>query len=678
MKTGTFLFLPLSFFIFFIPEVKASDLSLLRSAYRLALSSSNNHRQVQENAVGEANANDAGLHNDRYESNYVAALLWKAFWLKVFIAVLALSVVLLLFYLRLNALKRHCIFLEEDVARQTEGLRSANSILIHKHDEIYKQVSRVIAQQEQILKQNFQLEYRAESLRKLSISKDHLIATLINDLENPVISLSEIAESLKEALPRLSKSEMSSFFKIIHSCSADIHLTLTNLINWNQLQNKDITYRPSDFCIGDVIKDNVVLITKQLTQKEFKIDFQVDDHHKIVADFEMMNAVFRNILTNCIKISSDGIVTIKSAATEKQIIVSMICATNQETIDHCTNILQDNSHFTNIRFGGSLSSLALTIVKEFARINNGRVSIERRGDKILTLNIQLPKSIKEVDLGLIVHDHEISPEKIKDFVKSDDVCVLIVDERAEVRDCLKRIFEPVFKVIEASSGKEGLEMAIRYKPSVILAEVALPDMDGFQLCRAVKRTASTNQIPFVFLTNEWTEECKHQGHLAGASEYITKPISKDLLLQNVYQILEEQRKAEQQVLGNAEIIRDEISHSKTDQEFLNKVLVVIDENLSDPDFDYRKVCEQMAMSKSVLYVKFKSITGQGVQEFIKSVRLKKSISLLLAGNMSINEIAIEVGFNSQSYYNKCFLKQYGVGPKEYARKNRNTAVANIL
>jgi AraC-like DNA-binding protein/signal transduction histidine kinase len=678
MKTSIFLFFPLSILVFFTIDVNAPNLRLLKLTNEHTLLTSTRYLFIQENDIGELTANDANQFTGRYEHNYIVTLLWRAFWLKLFIATLVLGSILVLFYLRLNALKRHCVFLEEDVARQTEGLRAANSILMHKHDEMYKQVSKVITQQEQIIKHNFQLEFKADSLRKLGISKDHLIATLIDDLENPVISLAEIADALKEALPRLSKSDMNGFIKTIHACSADIHSTLLNLTNWNQIQSKDIAYRPADFYVSEVIKSIAVSITKQLGQKQFQIDFQVEDDHIIFADYGMINTIFRNLLVNCIKSTENGIVTVTSAETEKQIIVSISCDANKETINQCINVLQDNSQFTNVKFGGPVSSLALTITKEFVRINNGRISIGKRTERELILNIHLPKSVKRIDRGILKIDHKTQTDSLITFEKNENLSILIVDESHEIRDCLRRIFEPTFNVFQASGGREGLAMAIRFKPSIIIAEVTLPDMSGFQLCGTIKRTDSINQIPFIFLTNEWGEESKRQGYLIGASEYMVKPISKDGLLQNVCQIIGEQQKKVKQMLGNSQVIRDEVLSGKTDDEFLNNVVVVIEENLSDPDLDYRRICKQMAMSKSVLYVKFKSITGQSVQEFIKSIRLKKSVGLLLEGSLSINEIALEVGFNSQSYFNKCFHKQYGVGPKAYVSKNGNAAVVDVI
>ncbi len=116
---------------------------------------------------------------------------------------------------------------------------------------------------------------------------------------------------------------------------------------------------------------------------------------------------------------------------------------------------------------------------------------------------------------------------------------------------------------------------------------------------------------------------------------------------------------------------ENIPKNKGDREFIDKIIQLIDQDMANPNLDYKEICTHMAMSKSVLYIKFKAITGQGVQEFIKSIRLKKSLKLLEEGDMAISQIALEVGFNSQSYFNKCFFKQYGVGPKEFARKCRD-------
>jgi CheY-like chemotaxis protein/AraC-like DNA-binding protein len=602
---------------------------------------------------------------------FLVATIWQMFSLKG-VVILTLGAIAFFFYYKLGTLKNHFKDLEDDFTRQTEGLRSANTILAKKNDEIYKQVSKIIIRQEQVLKQNFQLEYKAESLRRLNISKDHLIATLISDLENPVVSLAEIAESLNETLPRLDKKEISVFLNTIHGCSHDINATLSNLVNWDQLQTKYKKYNPSDFYIGDLIKSNVVLLTQELSQKRLQIDFQVDDDHKIVADQSMMNIVIRNLLVSAIKTAVNESIVIESAQTENKIVICISHSASAATMVQCEHLLHNNApFFSSVNIGGPISALALTIVREFVQINNGRIRVKYEDDKRLVYTIQLTKSSRVIERNGSQQSIKGGDEAAVEVMPIKGSSVLIADESAELRTYVKRILSPAFKVSEAKSGSEALEMVHKLMPKLIISEVNLPDVNGLQFCKLIQENKATRQIPFVFLTSEWEAESKSKGLNAGADVYLVKPVGKDTLLQTVINQIA-QRKP-----GKSLPMDDERNHegvTKNDEQFLEKVIAFIEENLPDPDLDHRKICEYMTMSKSVLYIKFRTVTGQGVQEFIKMMRLQKSLNFLLEGNMTINQVAMEVGFNSQSYFNKCFVKQFGMSPKEYMRQNRKSSV----
>jgi signal transduction histidine kinase len=297
-------------------------------------------------------ANDPDFFMNSNPTFLLSATGWEAVSFKA-IAIIVLVIVAFIFYYKLGTLKNHFKDLEDDVSKQTEGLRASNTILAKKNEEIYKQVSKIIAQQELILRQNFQLEYKAESLRRLNLSKDHLIATLISDLENPIVSLSEIAESLNEALPRLNKKEIGVFLNTIHGCSYDINSTLSNLVNWEQLQTRQRKHNPVDFYIGDVIKSNVISLTQELTQKQLQIDFQVDDDHKVIADQEMINVVFKNLLVCVLKTIEGKNILINSAETENKIVISVSYAASVATTEQCENILNSNvPNFSGVSLTG--------------------------------------------------------------------------------------------------------------------------------------------------------------------------------------------------------------------------------------------------------------------------------------------------------------------------------------
>jgi AraC-like DNA-binding protein len=138
----------------------------------------------------------------------------------------------------------------------------------------------------------------------------------------------------------------------------------------------------------------------------------------------------------------------------------------------------------------------------------------------------------------------------------------------------------------------------------------------------------------------------------------------------ILNLIQHQEHMRQKMMETNSFFPEDVSINKVDEEFINKVIRIIEENLSDPNFDYKEICDQSALSRTVLYTKIKTITGQGVHEFIKSIRLKKSLKLLTEGH-SPSQVCFDVGFNSHSYFNKCFIKQYGKPPKEFVKKKKS-------
>jgi YesN/AraC family two-component response regulator len=202
----------------------------------------------------------------------------------------------------------------------------------------------------------------------------------------------------------------------------------------------------------------------------------------------------------------------------------------------------------------------------------------------------------------------------------------------------------------------------------------MPVMNGLEFCKAIKSNTSTSHIPVILLTSQWEERSQLSGYEAGADVYLTKPVKKELFIQVIINFIQSQEKLrsriQESILSNTTFQPEEGTLNKLDEEFLQKLVAFIEANLSDPNIDARSICEELGISRTVLYAKLKSLTGQSVHEFIKSIRLKKSITYLLEGKLNISQVALEVGFNSHSYFDKCFVKQYGIGPKEYLNRRK--------
>ena len=186
----------------------------------------------------------------------------------------------------------------------------------------------------------------------------------------------------------------------------------------------------------------------------------------------------------------------------------------------------------------------------------------------------------------------------------------------------------------------------------------------------------TCHIPVVLLTSQWEETIKISGYEAGADIYLTKPVKKELFIQVILNFLSNQEKLRDKIIldysSNTPLEFAGPGISKLDEEFLISLIGVVERNISDTSLDTRMICDELAISRSVIYAKIKSLTGQTVHEFMKAIRLKRAVLLLREGKLSISQISSEVGFASHSYFDKCFARQYGVGPGEYLKQHHES------
>jgi len=330
--------------------------------------------------------------------------------------------------------------------------------------------------------------------------------------------------------------------------------------------------------------------------------------------------------------------------------------------------------------GETGTGLGLVIVKEFIEANKGSISVESAQDQGTTITVILPKSrnarTKSPESAALISPlpasetptEPLSHEKLEALHGKK---ILIVDDNAEIRTMLRLLLSDIFDVSEAENGAEAIQVAAGSQPDVIISDMIMPVMNGLEFCQTIKNDPNTSHIPVILLTSQTNENSQLSGYEAGADSYLMKPVRQDLLFQVVYNLVRNQDIIRQKFVQSDDLYPSDLVANQLDKEFLDKIITYIEENLADPDLDNKKISELTNLSRTVLYAKFKSLTGQGVHDFIKSIRLKKGLKLLQEGRLNINQIAYEVGFNTPSYFSKSFAKQYGVSPSEYVTKLKN-------
>jgi YesN/AraC family two-component response regulator len=255
--------------------------------------------------------------------------------------------------------------------------------------------------------------------------------------------------------------------------------------------------------------------------------------------------------------------------------------------------------------------------------------------------------------------------------------ILIAEDNAELRKIISEAFCANYDLVECENGLQAWEAAIAKIPDIIVSDVMMPEMDGFSLCAKLKTDERTSHIPVILLTAKSTQNDQVTGLETGADVYLTKPFSTKILQLTVRNTLTSREKLRQQFASQLQTLQPaapsadlsvNVSNS-IDKEFLQKLTALVHEHMDNEAFGVDMLSRKLGMSAPILYKKINALTGLSVNDFVKSLRLKKAAELLREGEMTVYEVAYAVGYNDRKYFSREFKKQFGQTPSEYTGKD---------
>jgi two-component system, cell cycle response regulator len=249
--------------------------------------------------------------------------------------------------------------------------------------------------------------------------------------------------------------------------------------------------------------------------------------------------------------------------------------------------------------------------------------------------------------------------------------LLLIDDNEEILDFLERILQLKYAILRALDGQQALKLLETEAVQLIVSDVMMPGMDGFELCKTIKSNFEYSHIPVILLTAKNTLQSKVQGLELGADAYIEKPFSKEHLMAQIASLLANRNSIREFYASSPLVHIRSMAHTKEDEHFLEKLDAAICKNIEDTDMDVEKLAKAMNMSHITLYRKIKAISVLTPLEVINITRLKKAAELLAEGTYKIYEIADRVGFSSQSNFTRSFQKQFGITPTDYLHTKQN-------
>ena len=321
------------------------------------------------------------------------------------------------------------------------------------------------------------------------------------------------------------------------------------------------------------------------------------------------------------------------------------------------------------------SGIGLSLCKEYSLMHNGKITAQSNVGKGSRFTIILPAKQKAHNLLFESH-HEFQDLKITEgnaikFRQEELPAklnhILVVEDNKDFRIFICNFLTQYYIIEFATNGEEALEILKKHNIELVISDVMMPKMDGFELCSIIKSQVETCHIPVILLTALSSSENLIVGLDKGADAYLTKPFDENILIRQIENILDQRRRIHEN-FSKQFISQKTVEVGSLDNFFLNRVRKVVEKNITDENFGMEMLAEELMISRSQLHRKIKALSGETTSDFVNLIRIKKAVELIKKENYLFNEVAFHVGFSSQSYFTKCFKKVYNSTPKDYFAK----------
>ncbi|MDD3658873.1 MAG: response regulator, partial [Lascolabacillus sp.] len=446
-------------------------------------------------------------------------------------------------------------------------------------------------------------------------------------------------------------------------------LDLTNqLLDFRKTESDSYLLSLEPQNVTQLIKESQLRFTPFAKQKGIEFEFYLPDTDMLVQiDKDAFLKILSNLLNNAIKYC-ESYVRVNAYIQDKDQQFHLFTENDGELIpqEYEEEVFKPFVQFAADEVkNGSGTGIGLALASSLSQLHNGSLRLEN--DSLVNrFHLILPvgdirqeeKVIEKVDYNELFVSNNGGELNRK-------TTVLLVDDDIELLQFESKFLSEYYNVLIAENGKEALEVLKKSNVNIVVSDIMMPEMDGLEFMERVKSDIEFSHIPVILLTAKVTNQSKVQGYELGADAYLDKPFSVDVLLARIENLLQGREKLRESFFNNPFTGAAIVALTKSDEEFIKKLNTLVQDNLAESDFNVENMAEHFNMSRASFYRKVKGVLDLTPNEYLRVERLKKAAYLLREEDYKVNEVCYMVGFNSPSYFTKCFQQQFGILPKEF-------------
>ncbi|MRX65327.1 hybrid sensor histidine kinase/response regulator transcription factor [Maribacter luteus] len=537
------------------------------------------------------------------------------------------------------------------------------------------------------------------------INVSHEFRTPLTLILNPVDKILSNLDTNPEIVKKSAISIQRSARRLLH--------LVNQLLDYRKM---DVGMAPLQLEKGDIVQfseDIYSLFVGLATKKDIDYRFIApSDKIPMLFDFDKVEKIITNLISNALKFTNSGgeiSVSIEKLMEGGDTSPRSLMKKNKLG-DFVEIVVKDSgvglnkeqlknifSRFYHIDVTKSGTGIGLNFTKALVELHGGEIFVESQPDLGSKFIVRLPmnsdaapveveniknefliNSMKSVEYDMYIADDEVIAQSVEQEVSEvDKPTILLVEDNKELRLHLKNDLEDKYKVLQAKNGEEGLAMVKKHFPDLVISDVMMPVMDGFEMCKMIKTDFETCHIPIIMLTARSLEVDRIEGYDNGADGYLSKPFVTRVLRSRIKNLIEAKKRLRKRFSEIGGIFpSSEVTSNNIDEAFLDKATKVVMDNIDNADFRQEDIIKEIGVGRSQFYRKINSLTGKNPSHFIRTIRLRYASELLLKNSYSIKEVTHMSGFNSTAYFSKTFRELFGVTPTEFIEEKKGTIKAD--
>lgn len=546
-----------------------------------------------------------------------------------------------------------------------------NRTVRRKNHELKRTNRQMELQKEELAEANRYIEKSTTTKLQFFTNITHEIKTPLTLILGP---LSKLAKEVPEG------SSLADDVRIIRKNAERLKRVVNQLLDFRKVESNKMNMRVAEVDMVAFVAEVKSCFDAMAIAKQIRFSFEHDVSSSMLwVDRDKMEKILTNLLSNAFKFTLDGgMITIRLQDKEDRVELSVE--------DNGIGIPEENissvfdRFFTGDQNYVTGTGIGLHLTREFVLMHKGTIQVTSIPRVSTLFSICLLKGKSHFDdsclfdfppMDFSSSIANVNTDEVQDTLKrSYDYTVLIVEDDPDIRNYLQQELKQNFHVLIAENGKDALKVLMNEEVSMVISDVMMPEMNGFELCRKIKSDIILSHLPVVLLTALSDDKQQLYGIAGGADAYIQKPFNIDVVKLQIIKILEDRIRLREAYARDASSpgLSPKDEKDGMDTLFMNRFLKLIEESYADPEFNIEKGSEKLGLSRVHLYRKVKELAGVTPTDFLRNYRLKKAVALLRRKAGNVNEVAYATGFGSPAYFSKCFKALYNITPTEYQEK----------